>query len=440
MRVPLPSGEWAPSPHSSATSPTATLTKDDIILVKFRPFDTRDVSKPFADEFALEMEKTCEVGTIIQKVSKELTATDPEDKDYKMVLFFDNKPLLEFSSDFHFSGVASVDVIEVRIYSETDKDYQALTAPPQWSEQDEKRLTILRRLNPPDAVVKVDYDRLWALEEKKRQSQLDFLIVEGEVININEEGDNTKPMSLTVPTLNGTANMVFNYVSGMTGADLFKALDDFGLSIDLFQVKFANGVSILQDFDSLEAHGQHIFQIVPMLRGGGVGVRKSSLKANVKNMAMREKKDDLTSQAQSIEVKFVKEGVEVMELAKQQLATLYDRVEQNPKQVLRDLLSNVPDDVLGTGIEGGVSPLLDAYKKNRGNYRIQDLSEKVMKANFGALYDLSAEVDGLIETCGLTFDFLVHSLVMKETGEMDWSALKRVLEDSITVRNATDDL
>eukprot|EP00435_Cladocopium_sp_Y103_P042798 s521_g11.t3 len=97
--------------------------EDDITLVKFRPFDIRGVSKPFVDEFAKEIEKTCDVATIVQKVSEELTATDPDDKDYKFVLFFNDQPVIEPTSTFYFSDNFSFDnVFEVRIYNETNED------------------------------------------------------------------------------------------------------------------------------------------------------------------------------------------------------------------------------------------------------------------------------------------------------------------------------
>eukprot|EP00438_Fugacium_kawagutii_P010118 Skav236623 [mRNA] locus=scaffold182:29679:30821:- [translate_table: standard] len=380
------------------------------------------------------MEKTCEFRTIIQKVSREFTATDPDDKDYKMVLFFGDRPLLKFSSDFHFSGDALVDVIVVRIYDETNDDYRKLMKL-EWTDKDQKQLDYLTKVNQNTGIL-FNADHFDDLLKQK----LGATFADGG--NLNEASEDTVPMTLLVERLYGRSKLIYNITKTTTGKDLYDALTAKGIDMENVAVKWAGTASTIAMFDTLYTYacdGKE-FVIRPTVMGGGKGIKKSSLKGNVKNMAMREKRDDLASQAQSVEVKMVKDGEEVTELAKQQLTTLYERVEQNPKQVLRDLLSSVPDDVLGCGIDDGESPLLDAYKKNRGNYRIQDLSDKVMRANFGALYDLSAEVDGLIETCGLTFDFLVHSLVMKETGEMDWTGLKRVLEDAITVRNATDDL
>ena len=148
----------------------------------------------------------------------------------------------------------------------------------EWTDGDEKTLVLMRRLNPPDAPIKVNTDHLWALEEKKCSYQMDALTKKGENININEERDDTKPMKMVVPILDKDVNLTFHYVIGMTGKDLFEALNDFGMDTSIFSVKFANDISVLQYHDSLDAYNQHTFKIVPVLRGGGKDVKKTEMK------------------------------------------------------------------------------------------------------------------------------------------------------------------
>ena len=74
----------------------------------------------------------------------------------------------------------------------------------EWTEGDEKTLGLPRKLNPPDAPIKVNLDHLSDLEDKKRQCQMNALVKKGNTISINEEGDNTKPMKMKVNTLDGT--------------------------------------------------------------------------------------------------------------------------------------------------------------------------------------------------------------------------------------------
>ncbi|CAJ1410993.1 unnamed protein product [Effrenium voratum] len=165
--------------------------------------------------------------------------------------------------------------------SEEGEDIRPMFEPnePQWSEDDEKRLNILRNLNSNTAVF-IDHDVQMRLENKKRDYQMNALFkkeADG-TIAINIKGENTTPMELNVSTKNGSVKLVFNYEVGMTGEQLFDAMSDFGMDTQLFNVKFARTASVLRKYDSLDAYNTQTFEIVPKLHGGGVIKKQKHVK------------------------------------------------------------------------------------------------------------------------------------------------------------------
>eukprot|EP00438_Fugacium_kawagutii_P006856 Skav200840 [mRNA] locus=scaffold2392:97612:98361:+ [translate_table: standard] len=179
-------------------------------------------------------------------------------------------------------------------------------------------------------------------------------------------------------------------------------------------------------------------ELLLRLRGGGLGRdRRPANKVSVRQVAMKEKKDALQESTKTPDAKMLDAGNETVELAKQYLSSLYERADADPSAVVKSLLGNLPSGILGTHPDE--SQLMETYKKTRGDARMYEVGNLVMKANFPDLYAFHDEVSSVLETCELTWDVIIHQLVMAEDGSTNWAVMKRMIEDAITIRASRED-
>lgn len=299
----------------------------------------------------------------------------------------------------------------------------------QWTEQDEKRLDTMRWLNPPNSGVCINPDELWALEDKKRQCQLNALAVMGETININEEGDNTKPMMMSVPTLNSNVKVVFHFDVGMTGLDLFKALDDFGISKSLFDIKFANGMSKLQGYDSLEAYEQHDFQITPMLRGGGKRAKNED--TSKEKMSLK----DLEREIAGVKLLLTNPSSEAVQNIIDRCEFIVARAKANPKNVCDDLIGHLDIATLTTLASGTM---------NAGT-KISDRVSFVIENSMVAEMDKLHEMERQKEVSKKLLEHSVRFAIMTQFADgnnIQWASLVKFMTEKIGSHrpaNAGDD-
>eukprot|EP00438_Fugacium_kawagutii_P023487 Skav201496 [mRNA] locus=scaffold1154:37366:38916:- [translate_table: standard] len=242
-------------------------------------------------------------------------------------------------------------------------------------------------------------------------------------------------VNVKVPTKDGDEEHKMYYNRYTTGHYIFQYFKNKGLTD--FALTYGTGEkqSVVQPYDNLLAYFQCQENVVINLqlrnRGGGKGVKKMS-KINIRNVCLNEKRSTLQEHAKEHDVKMLDTATETIEIAKQTLSSLYVRAENDSRGVIMSLFQQVPTSVLGTSADN--SPLMEAYKTTRGEYRIQELGDMVMRTNFEDLYGIHAEISGLVETCELTWDIIVNGAIMKDGGNLDWSIMKRLIEDAITIR------
>ena len=197
-----------------------------------------------------------------------------------------------------------------------------------------------------------------------------------------------------------------------------------------FRLKYCTSGSYLLPWEPVEAtmKGSDLCELAISLRGGG----KSAKKLNLKKSLVADKKEALQAQAQSSDITMIDTIGATVENAKRSLTTMFDNADTDALAVLNQMLMNVPSEVLGNSKDN--SPLLEMLSKGRREYRLGEVGDAVMKANFTRLYDLHAEVGGLTETCELTWDVIVNQTFMKDEGSFDWAGFRRLIEDAIVIR------
>ena len=111
------------------------------------------------------------------------------------------------------------------------------------------------------------------------------------------------------------------------------------------------------------------------------------------------------------------------------MTKVFDDAEVNGETILKQLLLNLPADVLGEKIE--TTPLLEIFKKTRSAYRINAIGSDVMKWATRELHEMNDEVAGI----GFAFEFVITQAYVRSNGARDWASLKRAIEDAITVKS-----
>ena len=164
-------------------------------------------------------------------------------------------------------------------------------------------------------------------------------------------------------------------------------------------------------------------------------VKKDKTKADdiAKRTILQDKREKLI-EADAKDLTNFSKTMEVIEDAKSRLTKLYTDSELNHMDTFKGLVRALPTDVLGTTEED--SKLMDIFSNNRIETRLATISEEVMKHNYGKLFDLHAEISGLMETTELTFDYLMTQTFLKGNATWDWNTMKKVIRDEITIRKA----
>ena len=165
-----------------------------------------------------------------------------------------------------------------------------------WTDDDEKRLTILLKLNSNPMGFSVDSDKLAELIEKKGKVQLSklppSLVAGSSPVSI---GEGEKEVMITIPTLNGTFKLKCCYFVGMTGSDVNQLLETVlhGVDLSLFRLKVSNAPSYIQKYDNIDNYidEKSSLELVPAVRGGGkvVAVKKKMEKVSVFKNKLDEK-------------------------------------------------------------------------------------------------------------------------------------------------------
>ncbi|CAE7256034.1 tri1 [Symbiodinium sp. CCMP2592] len=232
--------------------------------------------------------------------------------------------------------------------------------------------------------------------------------------------------------------LYFNYEPADRIKDVLESMETkFGLKVSraegAFKLKYLATGSFFEDWEPVHAtvaedEDGGRAELVVSLRGGGKTVKKTNLKKSL----VAEMKENLQEQARTADVSMIDTVGETVATAKHDLTALFASADADPRAVLSKLIGNASVEVLGNS--KGTSPLLEMLGKGRRDTRLNDVGNAVMKANFARLYDLHAEVDGLTETCELTWDVIVNQAFMKDDGSFDFSGLRRLIEDAIVIK------
>eukprot|EP00439_Symbiodinium_sp_Y106_P075809 s984_g15.t1 len=212
----------------------------------------------------------------------------------------------------------------------------------------------------------------------------------GNTIDINTKGGATKPLKMEVQTVGGCVKLVFHYVVGETGENLFKALTEFGLDATLFQVKFAGTASVLQGYDSLEAYSDQTFQIVPLLSGGG-------------KRAKAPKGDDATMPKNPKELKAKVQG----NLAQLKALTPTPALTQNIIAQIESILNDTATDPSGTA-----SAMIDQVPKETLCIIIANLLSSSPRPEGKIDYIMSQAMPRMVES---TEELIAHATLAKHT-------------------------
>ena len=232
--------------------------------------------------------------------------------------------------------------------------------------------------------------------------------------------------------------LYFNYEPSDRIKDVLESMEaKFGLKVaqadGAFKLKYLATGSFFEDWEPVHAtvaedEDGGRAELVVSLRGGGKTVKKTNLKKSL----VAEMKENLQEQARTADVSMVDTVGETVATAKHDLTTLFASADADPRAVLNKLIGNASTEVLGNSKD--TSPLLEMLGKGRREYRLNEVGNAVMKANFARLYDLYAEVGGLTETCELTWDVIVNQAFMKDDGSFDWAGFRRLIEDAIVIK------
>ena len=238
--------------------------------------------------------------------------------------------------------------------------------------------------------------------------------------------------------------LYFNYEPSDRIKDVLESMQaKFGLhttaeGVGHFKLKYLATGSFFEDWEPVHAtvaedEDGGRAELVVSLRGGGKrGFNDAPASDMMKKATLGELKGNFTEAIRGTSV-MVDMCSEVVKEAHLRLTKIFDDAEVNGEAVFKQLLLNLPADVLGAKIE--TSPLLEIFKKTRNAYRVNAIGHDVMKSAMCDLHDLSDEVAGLVETCGLTFEFVASQAFMRPDGTYDWARMKRAVEDAITIKS-----
>ncbi|CAJ1374098.1 unnamed protein product [Effrenium voratum] len=174
----------------------------------------------------------------------------------------------------------------------------------------------------------------------------------------------------------------------------------------------------------------------PTGQGGVKSIKKDESNDIMKRTMVHEKKQTLREAESNLNLSKFLTTTQVVEDAKVRLTKLYTDAESNPIRTFRSLLRNLPTDQIGTTEEE--SPLLNIFKNNRPDSRLDKVGRAIMEPNYSSLFDLSAEVNGLMETVELTFDVLASEAFLRPHGAWNWSEMRKVIVSEISFRNGDE--
>ena len=199
-------------------------------------------------------------------------------------------------------------------------------------------------------------------------------------------------------------------------------------------MKYLSSASLFEPWEPIHATvGETPYaELVVSIKGGGKVLKPDKQQKKTRKTVIDEKKGFLEECAKTANVSMSDTVGEMVEMAKRSLSDLYTKADTDATGVLRALLNSVPTEMLGDNKD--TSPLMKAYRDAHGDYRIQAVGDIVMRANYGRLCDLHAEIGGLVETCELTWDIIINQCFLRADTAFDWQSLKRCIEDAILIR------
>ncbi|CAE7506939.1 unnamed protein product [Symbiodinium sp. CCMP2592] len=280
--------------------------------------------------------------------------------------------------------------------------------------------------------IEMDTDTEDETQMRKKQSDMLNALCEketGNTIDINTKGDITKPMEMEVQTEQGSVKLVFHYVVGATGENLFEALTEFGLDATLFQVKFAGTASVLQGYDSLEAYSDQTFQIVPLLAGGGKRGMSSEPRAK---MSIEDKMRALTDAVNVAYITVQTTPTPASTDAMTMISTLKVQMDTAPNSIITKVFEGIPTSTLKV--------LSGASHTHNLDLKVSTMAKAIFKDKFNNLH-------GGIKSCQVAevaLKDMLHLMFLTQFGSAEqkgvsWNEVSSALVDMIEARASRTD-
>ncbi|CAJ1435955.1 unnamed protein product [Effrenium voratum] len=309
-----------------------------------------------------------------------------------------------------------------------------------WTEAHEKRLKLMRQLNPPNALIKVNPDELWMLEDMKRSyiaqtmgnKKEDFEEIHiGVTDDMNLDGENIKKLGLEVPTASGSFKVFYVYeMNKARGEDLRLALEkSLNIDMTLFVIKFSRSASTLNDWDGIDAYytDEVVFKLTPALHGGGKGTKKATTKSAV----AQEK-----AKALEKSVKSIFNGIATNEAdLKQCVATcdgkmsaFYTKAEADPINTIQALLTDLDEDLLQNAYSA-----VSADTGGSAEYKLKKASAFLFGKEMVAIKDTSQMTQGILEGAELTI-CLAYNWAQSKSEKFGMPQLREMLKTELTKR------
>ncbi|CAJ1351239.1 unnamed protein product [Effrenium voratum] len=295
---------------------------------------------------------------------KKLTPSTPTREDLNTLTLSQLRSLMQNLGHF-ISGKSKAGAVEyiLKNWDAIAPHHAARNEPVATDEEDPKKRSsreaaLMRQLNPPNALIKVNPDELWMLEDMKRSyiaqtmgnKKEDFEEIHiGVTDDMNLDGENIKKLGLEAPTASGSFKVFYVYeMNKARGEDLRLALEkSLNIDMTLFVIKFSRSASTLNDWDGIDAYytDEVVFKLTPALHGGGKGTKKATTKSAV----AQEK-----AKALEKSVKSIFNGIATSEAdLKQCVATcdgkmsaFYTKAEADPITTIQALLTDLDEDLL----------------------------------------------------------------------------------------------
>jgi hypothetical protein len=178
----------------------------------------------------------------------------------------------------------------------------------------------------------------------------------------------------------------------------------------------------------------HGSTIIARLSGGlrGGGKRASSAITVIKSGIIAEKTELIRERSSQVDASKCDDGKTTVEDAGLLLTKLFTAAETNAGASFKYLLHNLTLE--------GLDQVLEDLKVQRSDARVYNISKTIMQGNFAKLYGIYEEIGGVVETTGLTLDFILNQAFLKDSGVWDWKAIENAVKYEKEGRDASNNI